>query len=334
MNKFLIAIILYAFISIVEGVGIYAQVDVNKVGQTGMKFLSVPVGARNAAMGDAISALSNNSESVFFNPAGISEVKENYDFSLGYNNWIADIKHHYLSFVYNTEKLGAFCISALYIDYGTIEGTIRSDIDPKGYIETGNFSPKSFSVGVSYSKAINEKFSFGVTAKFVRQDFGAGYIGVGKTTEEVARVSHALGMLALDVGTIYKTGFKDLRIALAITNISAEGTFIRESTPLPFTLTLSVGANLFKSFEIKTNDELNLAIEVQHPRDYSERTHWGLEYVYNSLIAMRVGYKTNYDENNLSAGLGILWNGYRVDYAYNPFGRLTAVHRVSLGFQL
>ena len=314
--------------------GVYAQVDVNKVGQTGMKFLSVPVGARNAAMGDAISALSNNSETVFFNPAGISEVKGKFDFSVGYNTWIADIKHHYASFVYNNENLGAFCVSAIYIDYGSIDGTIRSDTDPKGYVETGVFSPKAFSVGLSYSKAISEKFSFGVTAKYVRQDLGAGYIGVGKTTEDIKQVNHALGMLALDVGVIYKTGFKDLRLALVVTNISEEKAFIRESTPLPFTLKLGIAADLFKSFNLNSTDQLMLAIEAVHPRDYGERIHIGLEYTYNNLLALRGGYKTNYDENNLSAGLGVLWNGYRVDYAYNAFGRLTAVHRVSIGFQL
>jgi hypothetical protein len=311
----------------------YGQVSVNKVGQTGMNFLSVEVGARTAAMGDAIVALDNNSESIFSNPAAITNIDHQFDFSIGYNSWIADIKHDYGSFVYKDESLGSIGASFIYVDYGQLDGTIRSDSDPKGYIETGTFSPKAYVIGLTYARAVSQKFSFGLNFKYAIQDLGAGFVGTGTGTEQYKKESYSLSVPALDVGAIYYTGFKDLKLGVSIINISPEKSFINESAPLPFTLRFGISADIFKSIDLKINDQFILAVEVLHPRDYGERVHIGGEYVYQNLLALRGGYKSNHDEDNYSAGAGlILWNNFRVDYSFNSFGNLNSVNRISLGF--
>jgi hypothetical protein len=80
---------------------------------------------------------------------------------------------------------------------------------------------------------------------------------------------------------------------------------------------------------------LMLAIDAVHPRDYTERVHVGLEYVYMDMFSLRGGYKFNYDEEGLTAGLGVHYNFSgvigRLDYAYGDFGAFDAVHRFSFG---
>jgi len=80
---------------------------------------------------------------------------------------------------------------------------------------------------------------------------------------------------------------------------------------------------------------LNLAIDAIHPRDYTERIHIGGEYWYNDMIAIRSGYKFNYDEEGLTAGVGFKYNisgvNLKVDYSYSDFGRFNAVSRFSFG---
>jgi len=242
----------------------YGQVSVNKVGQTGMKFLSVEVGARTAAMGDAVVALENNSESIFSNPASITNTEHQYDFSVGYNSWLTAIKHNYGSFIYKSELFGSIGASFIYVDYGELDGTIRSDSDPRGYIETGKFSPKAYVIGLTYARAVSQKFSFGLNFKYAVQDLGAGFIGTGTGTGEYEEESYSLSVPALDVGAIYYTGFKDLRLGMSVVNISPEKGFIKESAPLPFTLRFGISADVLKSMDLTTDDQFILAIEVLH----------------------------------------------------------------------
>ena len=48
---------------------------------------------------------------------------------------------------------------------------------------------------------------------------------------------------------------------------------------------------------------LLVSIDAIHPRDYTERINLGAEYVLMDMIALRAGYRFNYDEEGLTAGL-------------------------------
>lgn len=332
MNKLSKAVLPAVLIGLVAS-SLMGQITVKKVAQTGMKFLSVPVGAQGAGMGNAFIAVANNGEAMFWNPAGMTKVKGRFDFSAGYNKWIAAIKHQYADFTYNAGNTGVFGINLIWVDYGTIYGTRRSEVDPRGYIETGTFSPQAFAIGLAYGRAITDKFSFGVNLKYVRQDLGLAYVGTGETTEEFETVSNRLSVMAFDFGTLFYPGFKDLRIAMSIRNVSAERYYVREGFPIPITFKLGIAMDLMKAFGAGASNPLIFAIDAVHPRDYAERVHFGVEYWFNDIIALRAGYKLNYDEDKFSVGMGFKHSsrGIRVDYALNTFGSFDAVHRISLG---
>jgi hypothetical protein len=335
MNKLLKTFFVVVVIAVLSEGFIVAQVKVNKIAQAGMKFLSVSAGARGVGMGDAFLASANNSEAMFWNAAGITQVKKEIDVSMGYNKWIADITHQYLGAVYNADEWGVFGVHLIYVDYGELEGTRRSDLDPKGYVETGNFSPSALVAGLSYARSISDKFSFGVNIKYVYQDLGSGYVSTGTTTEEYKTVENKLGEFAFDIGTLYYTGFKDLRLAMNIANISLEKGFVRETFPLPITLKFGIAMDVLKLFNIDPVHQLTLAVDALHLRDYSERLHVGAEYSFNETVALRAGYKFNYDEDKFSAGFGVkIFKDIRLDYAYSPFTTLESVHRISLGYEL
>jgi len=308
------------------------QVNLEKVAQTGLKFLSVSVGAHGAGMGDAFSAVANNAEAMFWNPAGMAYINK-WNISGGYNQWIAGIKHQYTGLAYNTGNIGVLGVNLIWVDYGTAYGTRRSEADPRGYIETGPFSPSALSAGFTYSRQVSDRFSFGVNVKYVHQDLGTSYIGTGETTEEFKEETKEINAFAFDFGTLYYIGFKDLRIAMCAKNVSAEYQYETEAFSLPLTLRIGIAMDLLKAFSINTKSSLILAIDAIHPRDYQERVHFGMEYSFYNMIALRAGYKFNYDEDNLSFGVGLKEKrtGIKVDYAYNPFGDFDAVHRISVG---
>jgi len=54
------------------------------------------------------------------------------------------------------------------------------------------------------------------------------------------------------------------------------------------------------------------------------------------MIALRAGYKYNYVEEGLSAGVGIKYAveggfGIKIDYSYSDLGVFDAVNRISIG---
>ena len=71
----------------------FAQVSLNKVGQSTMNFLTVGTSARASALGEAYTALGSGSEAMFYNPAGITDLKGTGDVIVNYTQWIADIKY-------------------------------------------------------------------------------------------------------------------------------------------------------------------------------------------------------------------------------------------------
>ena len=76
------------------------------------------------------------------------------------------------------------------------------------------------------------------------------------------------------------------------------------------------------------------AVDALHPRSYPERLNVGLEYSFNKLAHLRIGYLDNYDERNLTYGFGIAMGSLKIDYALTPFGVFDSVNRLSIGISI
>jgi hypothetical protein len=103
--------------------------------------------------------------------------------------------------------------------------------------------------------------------------------------------------------------------------------------PLNFQFGVAVDA-------IKTDNHLlTLAVDAIHPTDNYESLNVGGEYSFLRMFFLRGGYQSLFltdAEGGLSLGTGILAPLFgetmsaRVDYAYNDFGRLQAVHTLAV----
>ncbi len=306
-----------------------------KLAQTGMKFLSIGMNARQAALADAFTAVEGNSASLFYNPAGIARIDGKADFSLGSVNWIADIKHYHMSLAMNA---GVFGLSFQYADYGTIEATILAN-NSQGFLDIGVIKPNAYAIGLGYARALTDKFSVGGNVKFVRQDLGSGvtqatYSGAAGAATGASldgQNKNALDVIAFDFGLLYRTGYRSLVLGMAVRNFAREVKYQKESFQLPLAFRLGVSMNALEvaGFEIE-NHALLLTVDAEHPRDFPEQMKFGLEYVFMDAIAARVGYVGPADEHNLSYGLGLQHQHFAVDYAYTPFGIFNYVQRFSV----
>ena len=116
---------------------------------------------------------------------------------------------------------------------------------------------------------------------------------------------------------------------------------IQNFANVPLSLTFRFGSAVDLNellFPETQNHVLTLAVDALHPKDYTERMHFGLEYVFNKTFALRGGYKLNYDEESFSGGAGLrtIVQGVAMqfDYAFTDFGVFGTINRFSLGIQL
>ncbi|QQS35302.1 MAG: PorV/PorQ family protein [Ignavibacteriales bacterium] len=314
----------------------YSQVDLKKTAQSTMNFLLVGTSSRAASLGDAFTVIGKGSESIFYNPAGLTSMKNEFDISLNYTGWIADINYLSGSASWNSGNLGVFGFHLLVVDYGTINGTSLLSEDQTnnslGYIDNGVVSNVSaYSLGLSYAKSISNAFSLGGTIKLTGQNLGENLYTSGVQKNNASKI-------AFDAGVKYQTQFNDFVFGMSIrnfaTNIKREE--IEEQLPLLFSLGAAINVMKVISPEIAPENSIILATDFLHQNNYSERVNIGIEYTYMNMVSLRGGYQTNRDLASWSGGIGLhtSLSGYdvSVSYSYSSFEVFNSVNRLSVSF--
>ena len=293
----------------------------DKLAQTGMKFLSFSPDARAAALGDAVTAKTGGASSLFYNPAGMARI-EGMNLSAGQANWIAGITYNAVSVAYASDA-GVFGISVMNVDYGEIQGTIRSS-NTAGYADTELFTPTANVVGLGYAIAPTDRFSVGGQVKFVNEKLGNAYLDTDGSVEGLESLD--MDAVAYDFGLMYQMDWKNLMIAMSARNFSESLKYAEEAFELPLTFRMGVAVDVIEN--------LSLSFVNERPRDYFSTTRVGFEYSLMGMLAVRAGYVTPTDEAGINLGVGFQVAGFNVDVAYTDFGVFDPVTRVGVQFTL
>jgi len=338
--------IMAAFISITLILG-FAHVTLAqqfaKVGTAGTQFLKIGTGARNVGLGNACVAVVDDASAVFWNPGGLAKVK-NYSVMLSHIQWFADIQLNAVSVAKTLPDIGTIGLSALFLGSGDMDITTYQFQEGTG--ET--FSKNDMMVGVSFSRYLTDKFSFGGTLKYIREDYGT--INAHTNDEEITSA------LAFDVGAVYQTGLKSLRMGIAIQNFGPEmqipGKYKDiigydskiqeyvtepEENYRPYHIPLLFRAGIAIEIMETTNNKITLAGDLVHLNDNVEQVNLGGEYWFNNFLCVRGGYIGNHDSANFSVGgslnLSLSQLGSAsLDYSYSDFGILDLIHQMSITF--
>ncbi|MCF6349377.1 MAG: PorV/PorQ family protein [Flavobacteriaceae bacterium] len=298
--------------------------DFEKVGQAGFKFLSIGVGTRNTAMGGAGATNEGDAVSLFWNPAGVASMKTITTY-VGHTQWFADISQTSLSAVLPVANVGNFGLSFTYMDYGNIErtaipsGGASSWEDGIAYVDLGIIKPSALTVGLSYSKALTDRFEIGGTLKYAYENL----------------VVMNKGTFAIDFGTIYNAGVHDLKIAVVMQHFGFEElNYINQGFILPLTFRVGFSGDILSLSGLASGtNKIILAVEAVKPIDYSERIHLGMEYLYNDMIALRAGYRFNYDSENITLGFSVKYMGFDIGYSFANFtNNFGSVNRFDLQY--
>ena len=259
----------------------------DKLAQTGMKFLSFSPDARAAALGDAVTAKTGGASSLFYNPAGMARI-EGMNLSAGQANWIAGITYNAVSVAYASDA-GVFGISVMNVDYGEIQGTIRSS-NTAGYADTELFTPTANVVGLGYAIAPTDRFSVGGQVKFVNEKLGNAYLDTDGSVEGIESLD--MDAVAYDFGLMYQMDWKNLMIAMSARNFSESLKYAEEAFELPLTFRMGGAVDVIEN--------LSLSFVNERPRDYFSTTRVGFEYSLMGMLAVRAGYVTPTDEAGIN----------------------------------
>lgn len=280
----------------------------NKAGTSGLSFLKIGVGARAVGMGEAFTAMSSDINCIYWNPAGLAKI-EGINLAFMHNRWFQDISSNYLAtaFKINKDVIG---VSLILNHVSDIQLRDKPTTEP-----IGTFDAQDFALTLSYAKSFAPRIDFGLSIKGLYQKIYI-YEGFG---------------FAFDFGGIYFLNDK-IQFGATILNLGPKMKLDQEKFSLPLIYKLGV---IYKTRESYLDGDIIFGLDLVKPRDNDFRLHSGVEYDYDNILALRIGYQLGYDEKDLSFGLGLGYDRYKIDYAFVPFGSdLGNTHRISLEIKM
>jgi hypothetical protein len=316
--------------------------SVSKTGTTAATFLEIPVGAKAIGMGGAFVSVANDASSLFWNPAGIASI-EKYEAILSHTDWIAETNYDYAGLVIPLGSLGNVGFS--FTSFSMDDMKVRTVEKPDG---TGEyFSAGDIAIGISYSRKLSDRFSIGITGKYVQQTIwhmSASAFALDAGTEFRTDLfgGMVIGASMYNFGTPMQMSGRDTRYYISVddtkmgTNDQIPANIETDSWDLPLTFQIGISTNVINTNNIK----LLVAADAIHPNDEYESMNFGMEASLMDLVFLRAGFHNAFmkeAEGGLSFGVGInsklvLSNAFlKFDYAYRDFGRLQNVHTFSLG---
>ena len=318
-----------------------------KVGTTSYQFLKVMPSARATGMGEAFASLADRSDALFWNPAGITSVM-GHDLSSTHTIWLIDTHQTAIGYALAAGGYGHFGLQFQYVSYGEIEETRVDHLDFVGGEynpgRTGRtFSPHAWVLGLTYSRNMTDRFSAGITGKYVNEVlFSERTVQSGDVGDGGGTYNTFANSLLFDFGMQYDTGFRSVRIGAAVQNFGGQVRFGRDDFPAPLTFRLGAASDLVGPNGLFASNDLSrfsVAYDVVHPNDYAQQMHMGAEYAFANVLTLRGGYKLNYDVDNWTFGGGVQTrlSRYRLsfDYSFGAMNRyLNEVHRLTLGLSI
>lgn len=174
--------------------------DNTRFGGTSAVFLTLPGDARGAALGGSYASLVSDVSSVFYNPAGLALMGSNQAM-FNYTSYIADTRHITAALGWSLRG-GEFGLGVSLSNFGFGDAPVYDELNQEGTGET--YSVSNTAVGLTGSMQFSDRFSAGVTARYV--------------TEQLGRVS-ASGF-TVDFGTNYhgEIGGRPIRASFIVAN--------------------------------------------------------------------------------------------------------------------
>ena len=262
------------------GVSIISADTGDNAGYAG-SFLRMGLGARSLAMGNAGVADSENGFAAYYNPAGLSYLKDRH-LSTTYYFLSLDRQLHYVGLAFPLKPTAGISVAWMHAGVTDIQGRTSTGIPDEIY-DTGEDV-----IYLSFSNAFHRRISVGLNFKILSHNMldltgsGLGF-DIGVLLKPFDRIS--IGILLKDIGASYTWNTQDL--------FGDQGGNYTDTFPQLLKIGLAYRYNSTFAF---IGD-----VELSDKQDY--RVHFGGEYLVSDILFLRMGL----DNINPTFGAGLAY---------------------------
>jgi hypothetical protein len=297
--------------------------------------MRIGVGARPLGMGKAYVAYAEEGETLFFNPAGLGQMKSVKLTSM-YSSLVSDINYLMVGGIYpNAEgnsAVGVGLVSA---------GVADIDLYDADGTSLGSGSWNDNVLILAYGSDMG---SFGGLLPGLKVGAALKYYSSGGSGSASVEAATGSGFNA-DLGLLFNpTPWSAFGVNAQniLGGVITRDTGIQENVESTTKVGLRINLLGDKETAIMAGDQiLNLATDVDIPNSQAGAAtamHVGVEYWPVPALALRAGYDQDASasglDSNLTAGIGLKMGGLEFDYAYHPYGEITddTTHYFSLSY--
>jgi hypothetical protein len=309
------------------------------------EFLAIGVGARALGMSNAYVTTVNDVTSGYWNPAGLTQIKKDFQVGLMHAEYFAGIaKYDYGSFAAKIDSASAFGFSIVRFGVDDIPNTTQL-IDADGnvdYDRISSFSVADYAFLFSYArKSKIEGLRYGANVKIIYRNVGDFAQAWGFGFDVGAQYDYKkwkFGLMARDVTSTFNAWTSSL-------DEETIDVFIKTGNELPENgIEVTLPKVIFGvGRAVKINDKFSALGEIDFDFSTDGRRnvlisgnpvsidpHMGVEVGYAKTVFLRLGVgnfqkvtdilkndKITYQPN---FGIGIQFRGITIDYAFSDIG--------------
>jgi len=278
--------------------------------------LAISVGARAMGMGKAYTAVAEEGDAIFTNPAGLGEI-DSFQFTSMSTKLLEEVSYTMLGGVY---PLGGK--SALGFGYAaaTVGGIEIRDVYGD-YVKKSDLGDSVFLA--SYGRKLEEKLSLGINLKYYSRSANGLSDGNGSAVNlDVGLLRKGLGWFAF--GIVGKNVLTSSKIRYQNGEEETLPSLVKVGTRMHI-LGREFESAIFSPIKLVAVADADLNLQGSR----QTITHAGIEFTPNENFTLRAGV-----DQDPTYGLTLRFAGLGFHYAYHPYGEidLHAAHFFSLTF--
>jgi hypothetical protein len=259
---------------------------------------------------------------LFYNPAALGTLSRP-KISASYLDHLMDVSTGSLSYAQYIEGIGNIGGGITYINYGSFNRT-NQNLDV-----IGTFEAKELALITGIALHYDDDILVGVNVKYI-------YSSIAE---------YSSNALAIDLGFLYDVPSQNLTIGGSVLNLGTQlKTYAGTTESLPLDVIFGI---------TKRPEHLPIFLNLDfHRLNEKGNVFWdrfsaftvGAEILMSESLRLRVGYNnkqrtdlkmgTSAGLAGFSMGAGIIVKDYQFDYAFNSYGKISGLHRISLGISL
>ena len=189
-------------------------------GGSSAEFLTLGSGARGMALGGAFGTIVDDVNALHYNPAGLTGL-DGAEVALTIMLYFADTDYYWTGVAFPFAE-GDFGVGFFLGHFGFGDSPIFTEADPDG-LSGETFGVSETVAGISFAHAFIDRFSAGITVKFINDDLATGAAGGAKATTA-----------ALDMGVNFHSELGDRPIALSFVVQNLGGSLAHSGESLRF----------------------------------------------------------------------------------------------------